>query len=414
MKKKTTSFIIALIIVLNVLCVPAGAASGGATYTSGLGFSLTIPAGWAGKYHTMDFSVAVEFINTRNEKAGYGGFLFSVMIQDNLEPLDWNGVRLLGESGGMYYFGSVPSDVQFDYYNKSLRDEYQSMEKDVEGIFKSFRILNDAPAGKLKIFVDGAELFPDAEPFIDANGRTMAPVRFIGEAMGGKVDWNPVTQTATITKGQTVVKLVVGSKIITTNGKQAAMDTVAIVKDGRTFVPVRFIAEALGLAISWDDKTQTVKLTSGGQANAGAVKSGLLAGCWETSDRGEPRRIATINGKIVTIREDWKALEFDPDDGEAYRYWERGFKDGKWTLLCLEGYADYDGERLYLFTVSEKKYESAQFEGLKTPSATKVYPVVQATVYNVDEWDEDFLMINGWDDPLYNFAGKSDKPPRVW
>ena len=146
LKMKILALTFVLFTVLSIFFTPVKAATGDIDYSSGKGFSLTIPASWAGKYRTSDFSLAVEFINIGNEAAGYGGFLFSIVIQDNLEPLDWNGMKLLGQSGGLYYFGGVPSDVQFDYTNKSLMDEYQSMEKDIDAIFKSFRIGAASPA----------------------------------------------------------------------------------------------------------------------------------------------------------------------------------------------------------------------------------------------------------------------------
>ena len=88
MKKKVATLALALVFILSVFTAPVKAAGGDINYTSGKGFSLTIPASWAGKYRTSDFSVAVEFINIRNEAAGYGGFLFSIMIQDNLVYTD--------------------------------------------------------------------------------------------------------------------------------------------------------------------------------------------------------------------------------------------------------------------------------------------------------------------------------------
>ena len=262
MKKNILTLLFALVIVLSVFTAPAKAAAGGIEYTSGKGFSLTIPASWAGKYRVSEFSVAVEFINIRNEEAGFGGFLFSIIVQDNLEPLDWNGCKLLGQSGGLYYFSGLPSDVQYDHRNKSLTDEYNTMAKDIDAILKSFRTA--ASADKLKIRLDGKEVVTDVSPFIDANGRTMVPVRFISEALAAKVDWDDNTRTVIVTKGSTVIKLVIGSRQIIINGTAATMDTAAIIRDGRTFVPVRFIAEALGLTVGWDGASRTVILTFAG------------------------------------------------------------------------------------------------------------------------------------------------------
>lgn len=57
-----------------------------------------------------------------------------------------------------------------------------------------------------------------------------------------------------------VIKLQIGSKIIEVNGNKKEMDTAAFIKDNRTFLPVRAVAEALGCEVDWDAKTQTVTL----------------------------------------------------------------------------------------------------------------------------------------------------------
>ena len=58
--------------------------------------------------------------------------------------------------------------------------------------------------------------------------------------------------TATITKENgDVVKVTLGSDVLTVNNKLSQMDTTAIIKDDRTFIPVRFVAEALGLEVEW-------------------------------------------------------------------------------------------------------------------------------------------------------------------
>ena len=114
----------------------------------------------------------------------------------------------------------------------------------------------------LSITIDGKPVSTDVSPFIDANGRTMVPVRFISEALAATVDWNPDTRTVTVTKGPTVIKLVIDSRTITVGGTAATMDTSAIIRDGRTFVPVRYIAEALGLKVGWSQATRTVVLTA--------------------------------------------------------------------------------------------------------------------------------------------------------
>ena len=92
----------------------------------------------------------------------------------------------------------------------------------------------------------------------------MVPVRFVSEALGARVDWDGNDRVVTVTKESTVIRLTIDSPQIVTNGKTEAMDTSAVIKNDRTFVPVRYIAQALGLSVGWDDATNTVILTSAG------------------------------------------------------------------------------------------------------------------------------------------------------
>ena len=97
--------------------------------------------------------------------------------------------------------------------------------------------------------------FPDGQPYVDANSRTMIPVRFVTEALGAKVSWDGPNQTAVIEKDGTTVKIKIGSTDLTVikSGKTSTvkMDTAAVVKDGRTYVPIRFVAEALGAKVDY-------------------------------------------------------------------------------------------------------------------------------------------------------------------
>lgn len=97
--------------------------------------------------------------------------------------------------------------------------------------------------------------FPDEQPYIDENNRTMMPIRFVIEALGAEAEWLGETRTAKITKGDTVVSIPIGSNIITVveGGKErtVTMDTKSVLNNGRTFIPIRFIAEALGAYVDW-------------------------------------------------------------------------------------------------------------------------------------------------------------------
>ena len=108
--------------------------------------------------------------------------------------------------------------------------------------------------------------FPDAGPFIDSNGRTMIPVRFVAENLGAEVTWEQSTRTAFIEKTGIVVAVTIGDSVlrVTENGntEAIAMDTAAVLKDGRTYVPIRFVAESLGAFVDYSDTNRTVGIWS--------------------------------------------------------------------------------------------------------------------------------------------------------
>ena len=101
---------------------------------------------------------------------------------------------------------------------------------------------------KLVVTVNGVqkEVVMDVEPFI-SNNRTMLPIRFVAEALGFKVEWDDPTRTVILTDKDTVVKIPVDTNQIIVNGKVFESDVKPILKSNRTMLPIANIARALGL-----------------------------------------------------------------------------------------------------------------------------------------------------------------------
>ena len=90
------------------------------------------------------------------------------------------------------------------------------------------------------------EVIMDVEPFI-SNSRTMLPIRFVAEALGFKVEWDETTRTVILTNKDTVVKIPVDTNQIIVNGTVFESDVNPIIKSDRTMLPIANIARALGL-----------------------------------------------------------------------------------------------------------------------------------------------------------------------
>ena len=127
----------------------------------------------------------------------------------------------------------------------------------------------------IRVVVNGTKInFPDAEPFIDENSRTQVPIRFVGEALGANVSWDGNTKKVTITLNGKKVVLQIGNKNYEVNGQQKQMDTVALLKESRTFVPVRFVSEALGATVKWNANIRTVYIDMNGDVTPSPEPTG--------------------------------------------------------------------------------------------------------------------------------------------
>ncbi|HEY8343298.1 MAG TPA: copper amine oxidase N-terminal domain-containing protein, partial [Calditerricola sp.] len=111
-----------------------------------------------------------------------------------------------------------------------------------------------------KYTVNGVEKTADVAPYIK-DGRTFLPVRYVAEALGVSSDnilWDAATKTVTLFKGDRVVKLKIGSKVLYVNGTAINMDVAPEIKDGRTMLPLRWVGTALGVTVEWDEEARTV------------------------------------------------------------------------------------------------------------------------------------------------------------
>ena len=117
-------------------------------------------------------------------------------------------------------------------------------------------------AGDIAIYLNGTKVKSDVSPFIDKNSRTMVPLRFIAEGMGAYVDWAMGTQVVTIKHEGMLILLTIGSSNALVDGKTVTLDTHPVIAGGRTMVPLRFVGEQLGCTVSWNQKEQAVYITT--------------------------------------------------------------------------------------------------------------------------------------------------------
>ncbi|MBP3447825.1 MAG: N-acetylmuramoyl-L-alanine amidase [Clostridia bacterium] len=112
----------------------------------------------------------------------------------------------------------------------------------------------------IRIYFMGKQITSDVEPYIE-NSRTMVPVRMITEKMGYDVLWNPVTRMVTIYSPEKRVVLTIDNAIARIGDDTVRMDTPAVIRQDRTFVPIRFVSENFGYDVDWDNDTRSVLIT---------------------------------------------------------------------------------------------------------------------------------------------------------
>lgn len=175
-------------------------------------------------------------------KADEGYALDKITAKDK----DGKEVKLKAEKDGTYSFtmpkGGVTVDTTF---------------KQAEGTAST-----DKPAaatktiilqiGSTAVLVDDQAIINDVAPVI-RNDRTLVPIRVITEALGGQVAWNEAAKEVTLTVNGKEIKMTIGKAL-------EKYGVAPVIIGGRTFVPVRFVADELGAVTTWDDATKTVTI----------------------------------------------------------------------------------------------------------------------------------------------------------
>jgi predicted secreted protein len=118
---------------------------------------------------------------------------------------------------------------------------------------------------QVKVQLDGKALDFDVPPLIE-EGRTLVPLRALFEALGAEVIWNPETRQVTAQKEGLALELTVGSSEAYWKGPKdghvVSLEVPPRIIGGRVLVPLRFVSEALGGRVDWDEATRTVRITS--------------------------------------------------------------------------------------------------------------------------------------------------------
>ncbi|MCL2336015.1 MAG: stalk domain-containing protein [Firmicutes bacterium] len=118
--------------------------------------------------------------------------------------------------------------------------------------------LAQQPPNPIPVLLDGAPITMDSQPVI-LDGRTFVPFRALAEALGVNVSWDGTTQTVQADDGTNAIRLQIGSNTAYRNEAPVALDAPPLITGGRTLIPLRFFSEAFDCQVAWDG---AVKITS--------------------------------------------------------------------------------------------------------------------------------------------------------
>ena len=222
----------------------------------------------------------VELFMERNIPAGAYALRLSaseVLTQNDVDATvaAWDGTSYNGRTDAItndcLFQNAIANGVDndespyFDVRNVTIYDDYVN-------VVTSGRDQGDNTfTTTLKVTIGATEMYANDKaialdvPAYISNGYTMLPVRAVTEALSDSaiVRWDDPTHTVTITFGDRVINMVVGSSVMVINGVEVPMQAQCEITDSRAFIPLRDMGYALGLndsKINWDDATKTATL----------------------------------------------------------------------------------------------------------------------------------------------------------
>ncbi len=141
---------------------------------------------------------------------------------------------------------------------------------------------------------------------IQSGGRLLVPLRGVFEALGATVEFSQATNTIRAIHGETQLQITIGSTQAFINGGTHILDVPPQVVDGRTLVPLRFVAEGLGAQVSFDQTTGIASVTSPpgvGNPTYGVPGGQTVSGTLLRVDTTPPNNVTvSVGGELKTFR----------------------------------------------------------------------------------------------------------------
>ncbi len=181
-----------------------------------------------------------------------------------LLPPIYEAVKVLGE--GLLYAQTATENILLDYEGRLvclLNGNMPEVCREGKFVLRDFDTMKwvyvKNPLRDITVLYNGAPLSFDVPPLL-TEGRTLVPLRVIFEALEAEVSWDDSTKTVYAKKGETEISLPVGANEFYKNGTPIPLDVPAFIENGRTLIPLRAVADALGCDVDWIGETRTVTI----------------------------------------------------------------------------------------------------------------------------------------------------------
>jgi len=158
------------------------------------------------------------------------------------------------EAAGIYNPSSTGT-----YYLYILSSEEDAERRSAAYTITSNRVVT-LTIGSTRATIDGQAYTLDAAPTI-INNYTVVPIRFVGDALGAKTTWDPVTRSVRVEYNSKVIVFLIDIRTAIVDGAPVTLDVPATIINSRTMIPIRFISESYGAKVDWNGATRQVTIT---------------------------------------------------------------------------------------------------------------------------------------------------------
>ena len=223
-----------------------GGSTGGSSGGGGGGgvtkYAVAVSPADNGKVTSDKTRAAKDSVVTITTKANDGYALDTIKATDKAGKE----IKLTDKGDGKYTFTMPASKVEVKAAFKQTASKPGKPAEEMKTVVVM-------QVGSKTMFVNGKAYEKDAAPVI-MNDRTLVPIRFVTESLGGTVAWNAETKEVTLVIDGKEIKMTIGKTI-------EKYGVAPVIIDSRTFVPVRFVADELGATTAWNAETKTVTIT---------------------------------------------------------------------------------------------------------------------------------------------------------